>query len=172
MRDNPYTPIQPVEPVLGLTREQQEKCTEDPEVTLQELLGLSSCTSYIQKLLQSLDRLYVNQSSRFLPLTTEAKRLAKKLEKEEQVSQWARISPLHCARDHLPQNIINILECLSKVDSTPFNKLYRLAQDCTDRYYSKAIQTLIELIKRNQTDSQVFLVNSAHALKYLETYVK
>ena len=36
----------------------------------------------------------------------------------------------------------------------------------------KAIQTLIEIIKWNQTDCQVVLVNSANALKYLEIYAK
>ena len=41
-----------------------------------------------------------------------------------------------------------------------------------DRYYTKAIQTLIEINKRNQADHQVVLVNSARALKFLETYAK
>ena len=59
----PKTPVLPVEPVLGLTPEQQEKRNEHPKITLEELLGLSSCEGYVQILLQTLDGLYVNQPS-------------------------------------------------------------------------------------------------------------
>ena len=134
--------------------------------------------------LQTLDGVYINQPSRFLPLTQEAKKLAKKLKEEEEASQWLRIpleqllnesfnaqlnhiqvlqqiGPLHCAREHLPQDIIQILECLDKVDSTPFDKLYYLAQNCADRYYTKVTQTFIEPIKRSTADRQTVLVNSA-----------
>ena len=128
----PKTPVLLVKPVLGLTPEQQEKQNEDPKVTLEELLGLSSCKGYVQTPQQTLDRLYVNQPSQFLPLATEAKKLAKRLKEEEQASQWARIlpkklqdesfqeqlnyiqtleqlAPLHCACECLPQDIITIL---------------------------------------------------------------
>ena len=188
------TPILPVKPLLGLTLEQQEKQEQDPEVTLEELLGISPCKGYVQTLLQTLDGLYVNQPSQFLPLATEAKKLGKRLKEEEQASQWAgilpkklldesfqeqlnyiqtlkQLAPLHCTCEYLPRDNINILECLGKVESTPFYKLYWLAEECADRYYTKAIQTLIEIIKWNQADCQVVLVNSAHALKFLETYV-
>ena len=115
-----------------------------------------------------MDGPYFNQPSRFLSLAQEAKKLAKKLKEEEEVSQWSRIpiekllnesfteqlnyiqalqqiTPLHSAREHLPQDIIRILECLGKVESTPFDKLYYLTQNCTDHYYTKVIQALIEL---------------------------
>ena len=118
--------------------------------------------------------------------------MATKLKEEEEASQWSgipikklfnesfteqlnyiqalqQIAPLHCTREHLPQVIIEI-EWLGKVESTPFNKLYYLAQNCTDPYYTKVIQTFIELIKRNTADRQTVLVNSAHALKYLKGY--
>ena len=65
-----------------------------------------------------------------------------------------QIAPLHYAREHLPQDIISILECLGKVESTPFDKLYYFAQNCADRYYTKVIQTFVELIKRNTVDSE------------------
>ena len=83
----PKTPLLPIEPVLGLTPEQQEKREGDPKITLEELLGLSLYKGYVQILLQTLDRLYVNQPSQFLPLATEAKKLAKRLKEEEQASQ-------------------------------------------------------------------------------------
>ena len=59
----PKTPVLPVEPVLDLTTEQQEKQNEDPKFTLEELLGLSSCQGYVWTPLQTLDELYVNQPS-------------------------------------------------------------------------------------------------------------
>ena len=39
-----------------------------------------------------------------------------------------------------------------------------------DRYYTKVIQTFVELIKRNAANRQIVLVNTAKALKYLEAY--
>ena len=39
-------PIQPVEPVIGLTTEEQQQREEDPNLTPDELLGLSSYESY------------------------------------------------------------------------------------------------------------------------------
>ena len=76
---NRPAPIQPVEPVIGLTTEEKCRREEDPNLTLDELLGLSSCEDHISTPLQTLDRLYVNQPSQFLPLTQEAKKLAKKI---------------------------------------------------------------------------------------------
>ena len=186
-------PIKQVEPVVGLTPEEQRKKEEDPDLTLIELLCLTPCEGYITTQLQTLDGIYVNQPSRFLPLAKEAKKLAKKLKEEEEASQWSgipiekllnelfteqlnyiqtlqQIAPLHSTREHLPQDIIRILERLGKVETTPFNKLYYLAQNCADHYYTKVIQTFVELIKRNTADKQIVLVNTAQALKYLEAY--
>ena len=123
----------------------------------------------------------------------EAKKLAKKLKEKEQASQWSRIpiekllndsfteqlnyiqalqqiAPLHSAREHLPQDIIRILERLCKVETTPFDKLYYLAQNYADCYYTKSIQTFVKIIKRNASDRQIVLVNMARPLKYLEAY--
>ena len=52
-----------------------------------------------------------------------------------------QLALLHAAREHLPKDIINILELLGKVDNIPFNQLYNLAEDCVDRYYTKVIKT-------------------------------
>ena len=41
-------PIQPVEPVIGLTAEEQYGAEEDPNLTLDELLGLSSYEDHIR----------------------------------------------------------------------------------------------------------------------------
>ena len=73
---NRPTPIQPVEPVVGFTPKEQCRKEENLVLTLDELLGLSSCEDHISTPLQTLDRLYVNQPSRYLPLAQEAKKLA------------------------------------------------------------------------------------------------
>ena len=94
-------------------------------------MGLTPCEGHINTSLQTLDELYVNQLSRFLLLTQEAQKLAKKLKEEEEVSQWSgilheelnksfteqlnyiqalqQITPLHCTREHLPQDITKYL---------------------------------------------------------------
>ena len=84
-------PIQPVELVIGLTPEEQCRREEDPNLTLDELLGLYSCEDHISTPLQTLNGLYVNQPSQFLPLAQEAKELAKRIKAEEQALQWSGI---------------------------------------------------------------------------------
>ena len=88
---NRPAPIQPVEPVVGLTPEEQCRKEEYPDLTLDELLGLLPCKDYISTPLQTLDGLYVNQPSPFLPLAQEAKKLAKRIKEEEEASQWLGI---------------------------------------------------------------------------------
>ena len=53
-------PIQPVEPLVGLTLEEQHKKEKDPDLTLIELLGLTPCEGHITTPLQTLDGLHVN----------------------------------------------------------------------------------------------------------------
>ena len=126
-------------------------------------------------------------------MAQEAKKLAKKIKVEEEASQWPgipveqllnnsfteqlncikslqQIAPLHATKDHLPKDIITILERLGKVDNAPFDKLYYLAESCTDRYYTSVIKTFIEIIKHSATERQIVLVNMARALKYLEDF--
>ena len=57
------SPIQPVEPVIGLTTEEQRCREEDPNLTINELLGLSSCEGHVTTPLPILDGQYVNQPS-------------------------------------------------------------------------------------------------------------
>ena len=186
--NNSAAPIQPVEPVEGLTPQEQCRKEEDPDLILTELLGLTPCEEHITNPLQTLDGLYVNQQSRFFPLAQEAKKLARKLKEEEEASQWSRIpiekllnnsfteqlnyiqalqqiAPLHSMREHLPQDIIRILKRLGKAETTSFDKLYYLAQNCADCYYTKVIQTFVEIIKRNASNRQIVLVNTARPLK-------
>ena len=131
----------------------------------------------------------MNQPKTFLPLAKEAKKLVEEFQKEEIMSQWAGLPPeklfieqldvlqsldqlalLTATKEHLPTDIINILELLGKADNIPFNQLYNLAEDCADRYYMKVIKTLTCLLKNSFHDRQLVLVNSARAFKFLASY--
>ena len=169
------SPIQPVEPIIRLTEEEQRQREEDSNLTINDLLEFSLCEGHITTPLQTLDGQYVNQPSCFLPLAQEAQKLAKKTRQEEEASLWfgipvkqllngsfseqlnsiqtlQQIVPLQAAKEHLPKDIITILERLGKVDNTPFNKLYYLAENCADRYYMSVIKTFVEIIKCSATD--------------------
>ena len=157
------------------------------------MLEIEPRKDYTETPLQTLDSLYVTHPKRFLPLAQEAKKLVEELCKEEIASQWAglppkkllqesfvqqldalqsldQLAPLTAAKEHLPGDIINILEHLEKADNIPFNQLYNLAEDCADRYYTKVIQTLTHLMKNSFHDRQLVLVNTARVLKFLQSY--
>ena len=92
------------------------------------------------------------------------------MEQLDALQSLDQLALLTAAKEHLPTDIINILERLGKADKIPFNQLYNLAGDCTDRYYMKVIKTLTHLLKNNFHDRQLVLVNSARVLKFLESY--
>ena len=52
----------------------------------------------------------------------------------------------------------------------PFDKLYYLAENCTDCYYTSVIKTFVGIIKWSTTDRQIVLLNIVRALKYLEDF--
>ena len=158
------------------------------------MLKIESCKDYAETPLQTLDALYVIQLKRFLPLAQEAKKLAEEFWKEEIACQWAglppekllqesfieqlnalqsldQLAPLTAAKEHLPGDIINILELLGKADNIPFNQPYHLTEDCADRYYTKVIQTLTHLMKNSFHNRQLVLINTARVLKFLESYM-
>ena len=138
---------------------------------------MAAYKGYVQTPIQTLDSLYVNQPKHFLHLAEEEKRLAEEIHKEKQAEQWAgiphekllnqsfldqlnslqileQLAPLQLAKEHLPSDIIDILERLGKVDNIPFNQLYYIAESCADRYYSKVIKTFVFLIKRQSVGRQ------------------
>ena len=49
--------------------------------------------------------------------------------------------------------------------------MYYIAENCTDRYYTKVIETFVSIIKRQFEDRQLLLVNTVHCLKFLEEYL-
>ena len=82
-----------------------------------------------------------------------------------------QLAPLQPAKEHLPGDIIDILERLGKADNIPFNQLYYIAENCADRYYSKVIETFVSNLKCQFANHQLLLVNMARSLKFLEEYV-
>ena len=82
-----------------------------------------------------------------------------------------QLAPLQLAKEHLPGDIVDILERLGKTDNIPFNQLYYIAKNCADHYYSKVIKTFVALLKRQFMDRQLLLVNAARSLKFLEDYM-
>ena len=81
-----------------------------------------------------------------------------------------KLAPLQLAKDHLPGDIIDILERLGKADHIPHNQLYYIAENCADYYYSKVIETFVALLKWQFADRQLLLVNTTRSLKFLEEY--
>ena len=82
-----------------------------------------------------------------------------------------QLAPLQLTKDHLPGDIIYILERLGKTDNTPHNQLYYIVENCADRYYSKVIETFVLLLKWQFADRQLLLVNTTRSLKFLEEYI-
>ena len=74
-------------------------------------------------------------------------------------------------KEHLPGDIIDILERLGKPDNIPFNQLYYITENCTVHYYSKVIETFISILKCQFANRQLILVNTAQSLKFLEEYI-
>ena len=191
--NNSTAHTQTVQPALGFTSAEVCQAQNDPTLTIPQLLEIEPCKDYTETTLQTLDGLHVMQPKRFLPLAQEVKKLAGQICKEETASQWAglplekllqeyfleqldtlqaldQLAPFTAAKEHLPGDIINILEHLGKVDNIPFNQLYSLVEDCADRYYTKVIQTLAHLMKNSFHDRQLILVNTARELQFLESY--
>ena len=66
------SPIQPVEPIIRLTEEEQRQREEYPNLTINKLLGLTPSEGHVTIPLQMLDGQYVSHLSCFLPLAQEA----------------------------------------------------------------------------------------------------
>ena len=188
------TPVSQVIPLLGTTpRENHQLQHRNTPDDILDILGTCIYQGYVETPLQTLDSIVVNQPKRFLSLVEEAKCLAEEIRIEKLNEQWSgipceqllnqsftdqlnsiqileQLTPLQLAKQHLPADIIDILEHLGKVDNIPFNQLYYIAENCADQYYSKVIETFVSILKCQFADHQLLLVNTAHSLKFLEEY--
>ena len=188
------TLVSQVTPLLGITpcENTQLQNRNTPE-DIADILGTRAFQRYVDMPLQTLDGILVNQPKHFLPLAEEAKRIAEEIQIEKINEQWAgipreqllnqsfndqlnsiqileQLAPLQLAKEHLPCDIVDILERLSKADNIPFNQLYYIAKNCVDCYYSKVMETFVALLKCQFADRQLLLVNTAISLKFLENY--
>ena len=188
------TLVSQVTPLLGIKPPEstQLQSTNTPE-DIEEILGTRAFQMYVDTPIKTLDRIVVNQPKHFLPLAQEAKKIAEEIRIKKINEQWAgipreqllnqsfndqlnsiqileQLAPLQLAKEHLPGNIIDILERLGKADHIPYNQLYYIAENCADHYYSKVIETFVALLKWQFTDRQLLLVNTARSLKFLEEY--
>ena len=189
------TLISQVTPLLGTTPSENSAIQHrnTPE-DISDILGTRVYQRYVDTPLQTLDGIIVNQPKQFLPLAEEAKRITQEIRIEKINEQWAgipckqllnqsfndqlnsiqileQLAPLQLAKEHLPGDIIDILERLGKADNIPFNQLYYIAENCADHYYSKVIETFIAILKCQFADHQLLLVNTARSLEFLEKYV-
>ena len=188
------TPVSQVTPLLGTTPSENNQIQHrNMPDDISDILGTRVYQGYIETPLQTLDGIVVNQPKQFLPLAEEAKHIAEEIRIEKINEQWAgipceqllnqsftdqlnsiqileQLAPLQLAKEHLPEDIIDILERLGKVDNIPFNQLYCIAENCADHYYSKVIETFVSILKCQLANHQLLLVNTAQSLKFLEEY--
>ena len=98
-----------------------------------DILGTRAFQRYVDTPLQTLDGIIMNQPKCFLPLAKEAKRIGKEIRIEKINEQWAgilreqllnqcfndqlnsiqileQLAPLQLVKEHLPGNIVDILE--------------------------------------------------------------
>ena len=188
------TPVQQVTLLLGTTpRENIQLQHRNSPDDISDVLGTRVYQGYVETPLQTLDGIIINQPKRFLPLVEEAKCLTEEIRIKKLNKQWSgipheqllnqsftdqlnsiqileQLAPLQLPEEHLPADIINILEHLGKADNIPFNQLYYITENCANRYYTKVIETFVSILKHQFADCQLLLVNTAHCLKFLEEY--
>ena len=169
-------PVQQVSLLLGTTpRENLQLQNKNSPEDTSDVLGTHVFQGYVETPLQMLDGIVVNQPKRFLPLAKEAKCLAEEIRIKKPNEQCAgilhekllyksftdqlnsiqileQLALLELAKQHVPVDIIDILEHLGKADNIPFNQLYYIPENCMDQYYTKVIGTFVSIIKRQFTD--------------------
>ena len=154
------TLISQVMPLLGTTPSENTQIQHRnmPE-DISDILGTRVYQRYVDTPLQTLDGIIVNQPKWFLPLTEEAKRITEEIRIEKINEQWVgipheqllnqsfndqlnsiqileQLAPLQLVKEHLPGDIIVMLERLGKADNIPFNQLYYIAENCADHFSS------------------------------------
>ena len=128
------TPVSQVTPLLGTTpRENCQLQHRNTPDDIPDILGTCVYQGYVETPLQALDGIVVNQPKQFLPLAEEAKCITEEIRIKKINEQWSgilheqllnqsftdqlnsiqileQLTPLQLAKEHLPGNIVNILE--------------------------------------------------------------
>ena len=181
------TLVSQVTPLLGITpHESTQLQNTNTQEDVEEILGTRAFQRYVDTPIQTLDGIIVNQPKHFLPLAQEAQKIAEEIQIKKINKQWARIpqeqllnqsfndqlksiqileqlAPLQLTKDHLPGDIIDILERLGKADNIPHNQLYCVVENCVDHYYRKVIETFVLLLKRQFANRQLLLINTTRS---------
>ena len=142
------TLVSQVTHLLGITpHENTQLQSRNTSEDIADILGTRAFQRYVDTPLQTLDGIIMNQPKCFLPLAKEAKRIPEEIRIEKINEQWAgipreqllnqsfndqlnsiqileQLAPLKLAKEHLPGDIVDILERLDKADNIPFNQLY------------------------------------------------
>ena len=163
--------ISQVTPLLGtMPCETSQLRNTNTQEDVKEILGTTAFQRYVETPIQTLDGIIVTQPKCFLPLAQEARKITEEIRIKKMNEQWAslpqeqllnqffndqlnsiqileQLAPLQLTKDHLPGDIIDILERLGKADNIPHNQLYYIAENCMDQYYSKVIETFTLLLK-------------------------
>ena len=187
------TPVSQVTPLLGTTpRENHQLQHKNTPDDISDILGTRVYQGYVETPIQTLDGIVVNQPKRFLPLAEEGKHLTEEIRIEKLNEQWSgipheqllnqsfmdqlnsiqileQLAPLQLAKQHLPVDIIDILEHLGKADNIPLNQLYYIAENCANHYYNKVIETFVSILKHQFANRQLLLVNMAHSLSFCKS---
>ena len=113
------TPVRHVSLLLGTTpRENLQLQNRKSPDDISDVLGTQVFQGYVETPLQTLDGIVVNQPKRFLPLTEEAKCLAKEIRIEKLNAQWAGIPHEQILNQSFTDqlNSIQILEQLAPLE--------------------------------------------------------
>ena len=165
------TNISQVTPLLGtMPCETSQLQNTNTQEDVEKILGMTAFQRYVETPIQTLDGIIVTQPKCFLPLAQDARKIAEEIRIEKINEQWAgipqeqllnqsfndqlntiqileQLAPLQLAKDHLLEDIIDILKRFGKADNIPHNQLYYVAENCVDQYYSKVIETFMLLLK-------------------------
>ena len=179
--------ISQVTPLLGITPHKSTQLQNtNTQEDVEEILGTRAFQRYVDTPIQTLDGIIVNQPKHFLPLAQEARKITEEIRIEKINEQWAgilckqllnqsfndqlnsiqileQLAPLQLAKERLPGDIIDILKRLGKANNIPHNQLYYVAENCTDHYYSKVIETFVLLLKRQFANRQLLLINTTRS---------
>ena len=109
------TLVSQVTPLLGTTPSENTQIQHRnmPE-DISDILGTRVYKRYVDTPLQTLDGIIVNQPKRFLPLTEEAKRIAKEIRIEKINEQWAGI-PREQLLNQSFNNQLNLIQILEQL---------------------------------------------------------
>ena len=134
------TLISQVTPLLGTTPSENTQIQHRnmPE-DISDILGTTVYKRYVDTPLQTLDGIIINQPKRFLPLTEEAKRIAKEIRIEKINEQWAGIPHKQLLNQSFNDqlNSIQILEQLASL------QLANTSQEIQSTYWRDWVRQII-----------------------------